>query len=138
MKINLTSYITLTVRTDYSNKLKRKGFVYISPDRGDRAFRGINVLENAWTNNDTDSKRLSKVLIHEIGHILGLQHNNTPDSIMHSQFPEQVVTEYSALYKGWGFSMFFPKLKNFNIEVCNFVGKKELKKFVEFFEISSD
>jgi hypothetical protein len=41
LKVDLTRYVALSIRTDYSTQLRGKGFIYVSPDRGPMAFRGV-------------------------------------------------------------------------------------------------
>lgn len=85
------------IRTDYDMKnLKGKGFIYISPEKGAFAldltlgFFGRNA-ERRWAIND--GLILRGVLIHEIGHVLGIEHHgSTFNEPMSKAFPAYIVS----------------------------------------------
>ncbi|MBO9666197.1 MAG: hypothetical protein J7501_05235 [Bdellovibrio sp.] len=63
-----TEVVALTVRTDYDSvTLKGRGFLYIAGDLNKPAW-----LEKVWTNDS----RLTTVIAHELGHILGIPHQS--------------------------------------------------------------
>lgn len=110
LKVDLTRYVALTIRTDYSDALRGKGFIYVSPDRGAQAFRGHNIIQNAWTAADDEHYRLKAVLKHEVGHVFGLTHASEDGSIMNARLPEQAVNlidYHKYVYRTY--SIFFPK-----------------------------
>ena len=74
------NYIGLTVRTEYDKvNLKGKGFIYISPQKGTLKFNLLN-LENIRENwlpwSEDNGSLLLPTLIHEIGHIFGVPHDD--------------------------------------------------------------
>lgn len=73
--------------------LRGKGFVYVSADEGDLKPIGPNLLDRPW--NEGNGELLYWVLLHEIGHVFGLQHEIMGSFFMDERFPEMVVT------KGW-------------------------------------
>jgi hypothetical protein len=85
-------FAALTVRTSYDQEnLRGKGFIYIAPDRGVRAFRGDNIVEAAWTLGERNDL-LKRTFMHELGHVLGLQHNESPGQwLMSAKFVETML-----------------------------------------------
>lgn len=87
--------IAEAVRTGYDSKtLRGRGFVYVSPETGPLALNGSgptggSVISGRWS--VAGGKLLEMVLVHEIGHIFGLQHRAS-GSIMDAEFPSFVVT----------------------------------------------
>lgn len=70
-----TKYIGLTVRTDYDPvSLKAKGFVYFSPESGPLKLNKVGLRDTPWSSRK--GRDLLDALIHEIGHIYGIQHTN--------------------------------------------------------------
>ncbi len=132
-KTDLSRFVALTIRTDYSSNLHGKGFIYFSPDRGPKAFRGPKVIPDAWTKDDKDSVRLQSVIIHELGHVLGLTHSSETASIMSANYPELIVSseywKYNALLNN---AVFFPSSRNIS-NYCN--SSEDHKLFRQFFEI---
>jgi hypothetical protein len=128
LKVDLTRYIALSIRTDYSTQLRGKGFIYISPDRGPMAFRGVNIMPNAWTERDPQFTKLKAVVQHELGHVFGLAHGADGGAIMDARFPEKVVDKH-----GWNpylesaQSVFFPKVQGSNFRFCKNVGNNRFE-----------
>lgn len=74
-------------------QLRGKGFIYISADEGDLKPVGPNLLDRPW--NEGKGELLYWVLLHEIGHVFGLQHEIMGSFFMDERFPEMVVTRGS-------------------------------------------
>lgn len=85
-------FAAITVRTNYdAEDLRGRGFIYISPDRGPRAFKGLNLVRNAWTLGDHNNL-LRLTFIHELGHVFGLQHDDRENiTLMSSKFVETML-----------------------------------------------
>jgi hypothetical protein len=78
-------YLGIAVRTDYDRRtLKGRGFVYFSPERGPQAMRA-----NSGPWSITDGLALYPILLHEVGHIMGLSHSST--YLMREHFAEQLL-----------------------------------------------
>lgn len=139
LQVDLQRYVALTIRTDYSDALRGKGFIYVSPDRGPNAFKGQNVRPNAWTDRDSQYSTLQMVLTHELGHVFGLSHAATNDSIMSARMAEVMVSDrFGDIYNLQSFALgavFFPKAGTL-YENCRAEGEdKDLR---AFFEIPRD
>lgn len=142
-KVDLKKYVALTIRTEYNDHLRGKGFIYFSPDRGEDAFRGHNLIENAWT-NDLDSFnrnfRLFNVLIHELGHVMGLSHGGTDLDLMNAKLAENMVTIDRGIKYPGSKNIFFPKLF-FDLTIVSYREDKNDEKNIDseevdkFFEI---
>lgn len=138
--VDLTRFVALTIRTDYSADLRGRGFVYVSPDRGPRAFQGQNVWPEAWTASDETGSRLQSVLTHELGHVFGLAHATSNDSIMSARYPELIVSkltisEFPILFAADN-AVFFPKAGVIGGAICQHLD--ETRTFRRFFEIADD
>lgn len=85
-------FAAITVRTNYDPEVLRgRGFIYISPDRGPRAFKGLNLVDNAWTLGEQNNL-LRLTFIHELGHVFGVQHNDNESlNLMSSKFVESIL-----------------------------------------------
>jgi hypothetical protein len=85
-------FAAITVRTSYDPEdLRGRGFIYIAPDRGPRAFKGLNLVDDAWTQGDHNNL-LRLTFIHELGHIFGLQHRDHDSlNLMSSKFVETIL-----------------------------------------------
>lgn len=85
--------IGVAVRTQYDPAtLKGRGFVYISPEFGDLALTGTGSggtpIPNRW--NYAEGKLLEMVLVHELGHVFGLDHRGV--DLMSKNSPEVFVS----------------------------------------------
>lgn len=82
--------IAFTVRTDYDRvNMKGKGFVYISPESGPLKVQNPRVVDRPWSRSKSALTQF--VLIHELGHIFGLQHASNIE-LMKENFVEQLVS----------------------------------------------
>lgn len=101
-------FVGLAIRTEYDEvNLKGKGFVYISPESGILRFEGQSLMNHPWSLADLpdylpnkDHGILHKVLVHELGHVFGVQHTPSPytldsfdTSVMDPEYPELLVSE---------------------------------------------
>ncbi len=128
LKVDLTRYVALSIRTDYTSQLRGKGFIYVSPDRGPMAFRGANILPNAWTELDIQHIRLKSVIQHELGHVFGLTHAADEGAIMDARFPESVVDKNRSYnYLGTIQAVFFPKVQGSNHKFCKNAGTNKFE-----------
>lgn len=85
---DLSKTIAVSVRTDYDLvNLKGKGFVYFNKD--------AQFAELPWTR--TEGSRVLPILIHELGHIFGIQHTNDIYK-MNESYPEDLI---NARNNGW-------------------------------------
>ncbi len=79
--------VGVAVRTNYDRaNMKGQGFVYISPERGPLALTATGIKENRWQIDA--NKRLEEVLVHELGHVFGLLHQ---EGIMRDGFAEGAI-----------------------------------------------
>jgi len=98
-KLGSTSdIIGLTVRTDYDRvNLKGKGFIYFAPENGPLKPTAKDVAENMWSSGT--GAALYPLIIHELGHIFGLQHSSDV-VLMNEDFAEELVAKnkYNKVY----------------------------------------
>lgn len=95
---NPTDYAAITVRTNYDEiNLRGKGFVYISPSSGPLAYNSEGVAEDAW--RIRNGQILYLTLVHEMGHIFGLQHSGSLGDLMSPGFVESILA-YTTNTKG--------------------------------------
>jgi hypothetical protein len=88
---NPTQFMGLTVRTDYDQmNLRAKGFIYFSPERGPLKFNKENLIENPWSRDHGSFLLLA--LLHETGHLFGLQHGNEVP-FMHESYLENLFVK---------------------------------------------
>ena len=86
------SIIGLSVRTDYNPETMRgRGFIYITPDRGNETYRSRQIPEGSWEGQE-GLMRLKNVVIHELGHVHGLQHALKDGSIMSMHFVQDLFS----------------------------------------------
>ncbi|MBL7669715.1 MAG: hypothetical protein JNM39_04460 [Bdellovibrionaceae bacterium] len=75
-----------SVRTDYDPKaMKGRGFIYLKSDLGPESFVRKDQIERPWEKDGI----FLRVLIHELGHVFGLQH--TDRGLMMAQYPETIM-----------------------------------------------
>lgn len=139
--------IATTIRTDYNNRdLLGKGFIYISPEDGPLALNSTESVKKPWSRRNSAALRV--VFMHELGHMYGLQHFQTTNSIdrldlMHPSLPRAALGINSqAKQKGLtpqnisdaiirrNFSGFFRFLTEGQSKVCG----SEANKFNKFFD----
>jgi hypothetical protein len=87
-----TEYAAITVRTSYDEiNLRAKGFVYVSPSYGPLAYNSNGVVKNAWKFNS--GHLLYLTLLHELGHVFGLQHMGSFGALMSEGFVEAILID---------------------------------------------
>ncbi|MBK9321489.1 MAG: hypothetical protein IPM97_00780 [Bdellovibrionaceae bacterium] len=85
-----TEYAAISVRTNYDEvNLRGKGFVYVSPSTGPLAYDTEGVVKDAWSVNG--GHLLYLTLLHELGHVFGLQHMGSYGDLMSEGFVESVL-----------------------------------------------
>lgn len=105
--IDLRHYIGFAQRTAYDATLRGKGFIYIAPESGPLRPEGEGLLSGFW---GRDARlRLHAVVRHELGHVFGVPHFGTPQSLMGQSFPETAVT--ASLSTGFLSTSFGPTLR---------------------------
>lgn len=95
---NPEHYAALTIRTDYDSKvLKGRGFIYVSPDSGPNRFVGRDLVDLPWSFNN--GGLLYWTLVHELGHVFGMQHTTQraeTKHVMAFDFVETILSKESA------------------------------------------
>lgn len=85
-----TKFLGVAVRTDYDRvNMRGKGFIYVSPAYGPLKFAGEKVREHVWAIED--GALLYGVLLHELGHVFGLNHS--VGYLMGDRFPEIITSQ---------------------------------------------
>lgn len=93
----------LTIRTGYNlETLAGRGFMYVAPERGPRALGFANLIDYIWSGDS--GQRLFETFVHELGHLFGLPHSDSP-KIMGERFVHDLVTRsafesHSRLFEG--------------------------------------
>lgn len=89
-KLGSTSdIIGLSVRTDYDRvNLKGKGFIYFAPESGPLKPIAKDVADHMWSSGT--GAALYQLIIHELGHVFGIQHNSDV-MLMGEDFAEKLV-----------------------------------------------
>lgn len=84
------------IRTAYDPvNMKGAGYIYISPDRGPWRFKGApRGIQDFWSYGE--GGLLFNVLVHEMGHVFGLQH--TQQSVMSERYVEHIMSEFTDYY----------------------------------------
>lgn len=86
--VDTRRYVAATVRTAYDEKnLRGRGFIFVASDLGSQVYYDNNgeLIPRAWASE----KLLLHVLIHELGHVMGIPHVGS--GIMSEVFMEQVL-----------------------------------------------
>lgn len=87
-------YIGVAVRTDYDPvRLKGKGFLYFSPEKGELGLTAKHLIANPWS--VSDGNLLLYALVHELGHVFGFGHGDVP-YMMAEDFPERMLVKRNA------------------------------------------
>lgn len=110
-------YAAVTVRTHYDeNSLRAKGFIYVSPANGKLRNFDQSIVQNVWAVND--GHLLYLTLLHELGHVFGIQHMGAFGDLMHGSFVEMILsTNESARAREYSDPNFFDLRTNFP-EIC--------------------
>ncbi|MCX6117884.1 MAG: hypothetical protein NT027_10095 [Proteobacteria bacterium] len=119
IKIDLSRYVGVTIREDYTPQLRGKGYIYISPDRGPNAMRSPNIVPEIWSVDEKNGHQiLLAILKHELGHVHGIPHTQT--GLMDAKIPERLTSNLTwdaDLYTAMRSPVFFPGPAN--VESCN-------------------
>ena len=86
-----TRRFAATTQLEFYNRisLRGQGAIYVLPDVGLDRFRSESGIESAWTQGENGL--LLHTLIHELGHVFGIQHEGPPNSIMSREFVEHIL-----------------------------------------------
>lgn len=86
-----SEYGAISVRTEYDGvSLRGRGFIYISPSHGPLSYDTSAIAKDAWS---VDGGRLLYLaLLHELGHVFGLQHMGSYGDLMSQGFVESILT----------------------------------------------
>lgn len=93
-------FVAAAVRVEYDKvNLRAKGYLYFSPERGPLQLNLTGLIPNPWSSHE--GTLLVPVMIHELGHVFGLQHSEGPSGvkIMSENFPEELLTLHKASYQ---------------------------------------
>jgi len=78
--------VGFALRTSYADATaSTQGFIWTAPDKGADAYKGPTLGANFWSTPHI----FHNVIMHEIGHILGIQH--IPNTIMDARAPAKIV-----------------------------------------------
>jgi hypothetical protein len=113
LAVDPKGFVSLAVRTDYDQvNLKGKGFVYLAADSGPLRPNTDEMLENPWAVGS--GSFIYKVLVHELGHVFGVQHQSDYLSVMAPEFPEALVRKpKDGLPVSGGYSYYLPRFFQF-------------------------
>ncbi len=97
---NYKQTIGLASRTSYDTKsLRGSGFIYVAPEAGQLRPSSVNMHPKPWSSGTHQALRYT--LIHEIGHVFGLQddHYSSYDlDIMSAKFVEAITSTRNVNY----------------------------------------
>ena len=89
------NFIAAAIRESYDKtQLRGRGFVYVAPDSGPDQPLSSTLVANPWA--VANGELLYRVVLHELGHVFGLEHNGGRGSLMGAGFPENVVSKVGA------------------------------------------
>jgi hypothetical protein len=87
------TYASLAVRTHYDEKnLRARGFIYLASEKSLRTIQGYELTEDLWSGHDQILHYWT--LVHELGHVFGIQHTGqTPSArnVMSYGFVEYIL-----------------------------------------------
>lgn len=133
-----TQFVSLAVRTDYETvSMRGRGFVYVSPRQGPLGYiHGSDYVDGLpWAYGE--GGQLIKVLIHEVGHILGISHTGSgPANVMAEDYPDYVIRHAGPQ----SHSEDMPRFFNFTKDLTGtYVGERknaDIRKFFGAFKYS--
>ena len=108
MALDPRGFVSLAVRTDYDQvNLKAKGFIYLAADSGPLRPNTDDMLDHPWA--EGSGSFIYKILVHELGHVFGLQHQNNIFSFMAPEYPESLLKKgNNGGAAGSGYSYYLP------------------------------
>lgn len=86
----------VAMRTEYDTKqLRGRGFIYMAPERGSMRPQSTNLFDRFWSIQE--GERLKLAILHELGHVFGLQDNyyaadSFKPQLMSADFVESLVS----------------------------------------------
>lgn len=90
-------FVALAFRSNYDEaRLHGRGFIYVSPESGPLRPSGQDLLEHFWS--EDSGLRFQLVLLHELGHVFGVQHYGKARTLMSSNFPENLIQKASEIW----------------------------------------
>lgn len=136
------NYAGFSMRTSYDTKnLRGRGFIYISPEHGPLKMEMPGLAKNVWSSHS--GMRLVPVLVHELGHVFGLQHGSL-EELMESNYPSIMVSQQGTAQANiFVHNVVVPKLSLFKFtgtarSGSYLVGFKENGSFQRFFGLESN
>lgn len=123
-------YAAAAIRTGYSNKtLRGRGFIYVAPIKGALSLQKHGISSDIWSTEN--GQFLFLTLVHELGHVFGLQHSGTFGDLMAEGFVEVLLQQRRAMSENDYRYFSLPKVSK---AVCP--GEQVLTSWQKFFEVA--